>query len=153
MSTGRENKSRRLIAVRLVYEMLLSLDISWLVVWYGRQRGVLSTIPILGQPLNSHISRLYMHSHMTEPQTTLDQVTWSILMGVGTFLVFQLLGQFVPTTMFLSTVGGAIAVAGLPLAGLLYPLLFLEPHSAPTPFTIDAHWLILEATAAFMCAL
>jgi hypothetical protein len=155
----RENKSKRSIAVRLVYEMLLSFDISWLLVWYGRQRGILSAIPIMGKPLNSHLSSLYMHTHITEPQTTLDQVTWSVLVGVCVFLAFHLLGSFAPTTIFLSTVGGAIAVAGLPLSGLLYPLLFLEPHPAPHPFTlqgpfaIDERWLILEATVALMCAL
>jgi hypothetical protein len=156
--TGRRNKSKRSIGVRLAYEMLLSLNISWLLVWYERQRNILSRIPIVGKLLNSYLWRLYVGSHMTEPQTTLDQVAWSVLVAVCLFLIFHLLGSFAPTTIVLKAVGGAIAVAGLPLSGLLYPLLFLEPYT-PDPstlqgqFAVDERWLILEATVALICAL
>ena len=143
--------------VRWIYEFMFSMNISWLIVWFERQRGSPNRIPLVGQPINSYIHRLYGGSHMIEPQSTLDQVIWSLLVALCIFLLLRLLARFSPTSIFLRTLAGAVSLAGLSLSVLFWPGLFLEPHhsSGPYaykgPFVVDERWLIVEVMIVLAC--
>jgi hypothetical protein len=123
------------------HEILFSLNLAWMVIWYERVRSStrLGSLPI--------VRYLYRNTHFVEPKTVIEQVCWSVVVGVSIFVVFRLLSRLSVTRAFLRTVGGALALTGFPFFTVSFPLALFSP------LRIEAcgPWLIPEALVVLLC--
>jgi hypothetical protein len=121
-----------------IQEALFSLNLAWILVWPERTRSKLQS---------SLAHYFYTHIRFIEPQTVIEQVCWSVIVGVSIFLVLWLFSKFWTTETFMRTVGGAMSFTGFPLLVMTVPLLFFPP------LTIEkyAPILVFETLLALLC--
>jgi hypothetical protein len=70
---------------------------------------------------------LYTHTRFVEPQTVIEEVCWSLVVGVSIFLLLRLLSQFWLIGALMRTVAGAVALAGFPIFAAAFPFAFFYP--------------------------
>jgi len=68
---------------RCIQEALFSLNLAWILVWYERVRS---------KRRSSLAHYLYTHIRFIEPQTVMEQVCWSVIVGASIFLLLRLVG-------------------------------------------------------------
>ena len=100
-----------------VQEALFSLNLSWILVWHERVRS---------QRQSSLAHYLYTHVRFIEPQTVVEQVCWSIIVGVSISILLWLLSKFWTPEAPMRTLGGAVAIAGFPLLVVTFPFAFFH---------------------------
>lgn len=112
-----------------VQEALFSLNLAWILVWHQRTRW---------KRESSLAHYLYTHIRFIEPQTVVEQVCWSVILGGSIFLLLWLSSQFRATQVLMRTLGGAISIVGFPVLVVTFPLLFFYPSriEAYTPIFI-----------------
>jgi hypothetical protein len=108
-----------------IQEALFSLNLAWILVWHERVRS---------KRQSSLAHYLYTHIRFIEPQTVVEQVCWSLIVGVSIFLLLWLLSKLWTTETLMRTLGGAVSIAGFPLLVVTMPFVLL-------------HRLIIEAYA------
>jgi hypothetical protein len=100
-----------------IQEALFSLNLAWILVWHERTRSKLQS---------SLAHYLYTHMRFIEPQTVVEQVCWSIIVGVSIFILLWLLSKFWTTEALMRTLGGAVSIAGFPLLVVTFPFAFFH---------------------------
>jgi hypothetical protein len=100
-----------------IQEALFSLNLAWILVWHERWRS---------KRQSSLTHYLYTHIRFIEPQTVIEQVCWSVIIGVSIFLLLWLFSQFWTTEALMSTLGGGVSIAGFPLFVVTFPLMFFH---------------------------
>lgn len=119
-------------------EALFSLNLAWILVWYERT---------LSKRQSSLAHFLYTHIRFIEPQTVVEQVCWSVIVGVSIFLLLWLFSQLWTTEALVRILGGAVSIAGFPLLVVTVPLLFFHPLTIETYAPI----FIFETLVVLLC--
>ena len=122
-----------------IQEVLFSLNLAWILVWYERTR-------YKGE---SSVARyLYTYIRFIEPETVVEQVCWSVIVGLSIFLLLWLLSQLCTTETLMRTFGGVVPIAGFPLLVVTMPSLFFRP------VTIETHApkFVFETLVILLCA-
>jgi hypothetical protein len=102
------------------HEALFSLNLAWILIWRERMR---SSARLYALPI---VRYLYTHIRFVEPQTVIEQVCWSLVVGVSIFLLLRLLSQFWLIGALMRTVAGAVALAGFPIFAVAFPFAFFN---------------------------
>src|SRR4051812_691612 len=101
-----------------IHEALFSLNLGWILVWPERTRS---------KRESSIAHYLYTHIRFIEPQTVVEQVCWSVILGASIFLMLWLFSQVRATQVLMRALGGAISIVGFPVVVVTFPLLFFYP--------------------------
>ena len=128
--------------LRWIHELLFSLNLAWMVIWYERLRRAELLYRL---PIGRYV---YERMHFLEPETVITQVCWSIIVGVSVFVLFRLFSRFWLTGVVIRTFAGVLAVAGFPFFALTGRLAYFEPLriQAYSPF------LVFETLVVLLCA-
>lgn len=94
-------------------ELLLSLNLSWILIWLNRERERPIIFPSVEQ--SPRLLHIYWQTGLTEPPAVLEQVVWSLVLGIFIFALFRMLSLIPATGALLRSVGGALALAAFPL--------------------------------------
>jgi hypothetical protein len=129
--------------LRWIHEFLFSLNLGWIAVWHERMSR---STPLYPLPV---VRYLYWHTHFVEPQTVIEQVCWSIIVGVSVFALFRLLSRLWLTEALMRTVAGAVALAGFPF----FALTDRFAHLAPLRIEAYAFFLVFETLVVLLCAI
>jgi hypothetical protein len=121
-----------------IQEALFSLNLAWILVWHERTRTKLHS---------SLANYLYTHIRFIEPPTVIEQVCWSIIVGVSILLLLWLFSQFRITQVLMRTIGGAVSIAGFPLFAVTFPFLFFHPSVVEE----YAPLFVFETLLALLC--
>jgi hypothetical protein len=100
-----------------IQEALFSLNLAWILVWHERVRS---------KRQSSLAHYLYTHIRFIEPQTVVEQVCWSVIVGVSIFILLWLLSKFWTTESLMRALGGAVSIAGFPLLVVAFPFAFFH---------------------------
>lgn len=122
-----------------IHVALFSLNLAWILVWHER---------VEAKQESSLAHYLYTRIRLIEPQTVVEQVCWSIIVGSSIFLLLWLLTQFAITQRLIRTLGGAVCIAGFPLLVVTYPFDFF--HLSIQPY---APMLVFETVVVVLCGL
>lgn len=96
---------------------LFSLNLAWIIVWFERTLSK-------RQFLFAHY--LYTHLRFVEPQTVIEQVCWSLIIGIFIFVLVWLLSHFGRVERLMLNLGAGISIAGFPMLAVTFPLLFFH---------------------------
>jgi hypothetical protein len=105
------------------HEFLFSLNCSWVWIWIERGRP---SWPFLVER-SPRLMRLYGSFRLSEPPTVLDQVMWSLVLGVLIFLVLRVIAHLDVTRFVLCTFAGGFALVAFPAFYLFFPAHALGP--------------------------
>ena len=111
--------------MRWIHELLFSLNLAWLGVWYTRVCSRPSFSWLYAFPV---VQYSYWHTRHVEPETVLVQVFWSLIFGVAIFTIFRTLDRVWPTWLVLRAIGGVFALGGFSFLALIFRSSFLEPQ-------------------------
>jgi hypothetical protein len=98
-----------------IQEAFFSLNLAWILVWHERWRSK-------QQSFLAHY--LYTHLRFIEPQTVIEQVWWSLIIGIFIFLFLRLLSHCGRLERLLLSPGAAVSIAGFPMLVVTFPLWF-----------------------------
>jgi hypothetical protein len=142
--------------LRWAYELFLSLNVAWMIVWFeiqgGRHLGRFFFLP--------WERKLYFSFRSLHPEAVVFQTLWSVILASLLFLLVHILTRFSRTDAFLRVLAGASGIAGFPVLALHSPRLFSIPYEIMVGdywqwfYPVESYrpWLIIEVLAASIWA-
>jgi len=136
--------------VRWAYEYTLSLNLAWIAVWVERGTNKFIGGRILADYIAALVGGAYQLASPIGGHTVLEQLVWSFALAAIGFLFLRLLSRFPVTQLLLSSIGGVVSIASLPIAACLS--LF---GIGPSTYHFEAYRaeLYLEVVVVLICAL
>lgn len=128
--------------MRWLHEIFFSLNLAWIAVWRWRMGR---SVPLYPLPV---VRYLYGHTHFVEPQTVIEQVCWSVIVGMFIFVLVRLISRLWLVEALMRTVAGALALAGFPF----FSLTDRFAHLMPLRTDAYAPFLLFETLVVLLCA-